>query len=249
MTVLETVIASMARWPEIREQDGRVLVPTHCIYPSNGVVTVVVEGGASHFRVHDDGAALEELDATGGIVTYPIAIMRSATRQQGLEVSDAGVIFSPLVGVDDLPAIISLIANGSKEAAHRLIDRMTPRPRRNFRLELEKLLELEFGHITLRRSSAVSGLHKPHRFDYVVHISEQRKLLLDAVTPEASSINAAVVAHLDVKQAQLPNVIQRIVYDDEEKWRAEDLSLLSVGAPAVAFSQAREVLKRVAEAA
>jgi hypothetical protein len=249
MTVLETVKDGMAKWPEIHEQDGRVLVPTHCIYPSNGVVTVVVEGGASRFKVHDDGAALEELDATAGLVAYPIAIMRSATRQQGLEVSDAGVIFSPLIDIDDLPAMISLVANASKEAAHRLIDSMKPRPRRNFRLELEKLLEAEFGHIALRRSSPVSGLHKPHRFDYVVHISEQRRLLLDAVTPEASSVNAAVVAHLDVRQAHLSDVVQRIVYDDEEKWRAEDLSPLSVGAPAVAFRQAREVLKRVAQAA
>jgi hypothetical protein len=66
------------------------------------------------------------------------------------------------------------------------------------------------------------------------------------VSPEASSINAAVVAHLDVKQANVPNVVRRIVYDDEEKWKAEDLSLLSVGAPVVPFSRAREVLKRVA---
>jgi hypothetical protein len=66
------------------------------------------------------------------------------------------------------------------------------------------------------------------------------------VSPEASSINAAVVAHLDVKRANVPNVVRRIVYDDEEKWKAEDLSLLSVGAPVVPFSRAREVPKRVA---
>jgi hypothetical protein len=44
---------------------------------------------------------------------------------------------------------------------------------------------------------------------------------------------------------QTPNVVQRIVYDDEETWIAEDPSLPSVGTPVVQFSRAREVLKRV----
>jgi len=247
VTVRDTVIASMAKWPEIQEVEGRVLVPTHCLYPSNGVVTVMVEGGAASFRVHDGGAALDELETSGGIVPHPISIMRSATRRQGVRVSDVGVIFAPVTRVEDLPGTISLIANASKEAAHRLIDSMRPKPRRNFRSELEKLLELEFGHMTLKRASAIIGLRKPHKFDYVIYVNEQRQLLLDAVVPEAGSINAAVVAHLDVREAKLPNVVQRIIYDDEETWTAEDLSLLSIGAPAIPFSSARQVLRRVAE--
>jgi hypothetical protein len=246
MTVRDVVSAAMTKWPKASEDEGRVLVPTHCLYPSNGVVSVIVEGGADTFRVHDDGSALDELDSAGGIVSYPIAVIRAATRRLGVEVSDAGVILAPLVARKDLASSIIIVANASKYAAHRLIDSMRPQPRRNFRLELEKLLETEFGHIPLRRSSAVAGVHKPHKFDFVVHVGEQRQLLLDAVSPEASSINAAVVAHLDVRQANVPHLVQRIVYDDEEKWKAEDLSLLSVGAPVVPFSRAREVLKRVA---
>jgi SAM-dependent methyltransferase len=213
----------MTKWPGPSEDEGRVLVPTHCLYPSNGVVSVVVEGGADRFRVHDDGAALDELESAMGVVPYPLSIMRAATRRQGVEVTDAGVIFAPLTNFADLAATIILVANASKDAANRLIDSMKPRPRRNFRFELEKLLESEFGHMPLRRASSVIGLRKPHKFDYVVHVSEQRQLLLDAVMPEASSINAAVVAHLDVRQAKLRNVVQRIVYDDEETWKAEDL--------------------------
>jgi hypothetical protein len=246
MTVRETVASVMAKWPRASQDESRVVVPTHCLYPSNGVVSVVVEGGADTFRVHDGGAALDELDSAGGIVPYPIAIMRAATRRLGVEVSDPGVIFAPFTTQKNLAGTIVIVANASKYAAHKLIDSMRPQPRRNFRFELEKLLESEFGHVTLRRSSAVAGAHKPHKFDYVIHFGEQRQLLLDGVSPGASSINAAVVAHLDVRQANVPNVVQRIVYDDEEKWKAEDLSLLSVGAPAVPFSRAREVLKRLA---
>ncbi len=246
MTVRDAVAGALAKWPGIGEQDGRVIVPTHCLYPSNGVITVIVEGGVSSFRVHDDGAALDELEASSGIIANPMGIMRSATRRHGVHITDAGVIYSPVLGVNELTAAIVLVANASKEAAHRLIDGMRPRPRRNFRFELEKLLESEFGRMPVRRSSPIVGAHKPHRFDYVVIVSEQRQLLIDGVTPDSSSINAAVVAHLDVKEAKLPNVVQRIVYDDGEAWKAEDLSLLSIGAPAVPFSRAREALKRAA---
>lgn len=246
VTVRDSVIGSMANWPGVSDDEGRVVVPTHCLYPSHGVVTVIVDGGADSFRVHDDGAALDELEAASGIMANPMAAMRSAVRHHGVMVSDKGVIYSPLAAPKELAATIAVVANASKEAAHRLIDSMRPRPRRNFRLEFEKLLELEFGHIRLRRASAIGGLRAPHKFDYVVHVSEQRQLLLDAVTPEPGSINAAVVAHLDVREAKLPNVVQRIIYDDEEKWKAEDLNLLSIGAPAVPFSRAREVLKRIA---
>jgi hypothetical protein len=44
MTVHDAVKASMAKWPGIIEDGGRILVPTHCLYPSHGVVTVIVEG-------------------------------------------------------------------------------------------------------------------------------------------------------------------------------------------------------------
>ena len=42
MTVRDAVKARMAKWPGISEDEGRVLVPTHCLYPSHGVVTVIV---------------------------------------------------------------------------------------------------------------------------------------------------------------------------------------------------------------
>jgi hypothetical protein len=246
MIAIDAVSAALDTWPKASAEAERIRVPTHCFYPSNGVVSVVVENGADTYLVHDDGAALDELDAAAGVVAHPLAVMRAAIHRLGVRVSDAGVIFAPLASGNELAASIVIVANASKYAAHRLIDSMAPRPRRHFRLDLERLLEAEFGKNTLHRETAISGAHKPHKFDFVVTIGGQRQLLLDAVTPDASSINAAVVAHLDVKQANVPTVVQRIVYDDEEQWKAEDLSLLSVGAPVVAFSRAREALKRAA---
>src|SRR4051812_25059667 len=82
-----------------------------------------------------------------------------------------------------------------------LLGRYHP-PRRNLRRALEQILDQEF-HSRWKRDGRILGAsNKIHRIDYVVEIGRDRQLLLDMVVPEASSINAAVVAHLDVKQYQ-----------------------------------------------
>ena len=76
----------------------------------------------------------------------------------------------------------------------------------------------------------------------------ERRLIIDAVTNEPSSINARVVANLDVAATKNPLLEQRIVYDDEDDWTPADLNLLNVGAIAVPFSRSSEVIERIARA-
>ena len=73
------------------------------------------------------------------------------------------------------------------------------------------------------------------------------QLVVDAVSKDANSINARVVANLDVKSAEHPKLIQRIVYDDEEDWRADDLTRLQMSCVTLAaFSKSEQVLRRIA---
>jgi hypothetical protein len=72
------------------------------------------------------------------------------------------------------------------------------------------------------------------------------RLVVDPVINEASSINARVIANLDVRQANYKGLVQRIVYDETDRWKAEDLRLLNVGATATPFGVAREVIARLA---
>ncbi len=64
-----------------------VVVPTHCLYPSNGIVRVYVSGGQDEFKVHDGGGALDELEAGGGWTSDDLYIVRNAARAQGLDVT------------------------------------------------------------------------------------------------------------------------------------------------------------------
>ncbi len=233
-------------------------MPTHCLYPSNGVVRVYVSGGGvmfvsdgrAEFKVHDGGGALDEFEAGGGYVLDEVSIIRGIARAQGLNATNEGVIFSPPVTVDQLVGTIALVANSSKESAHALVDRHHGKPKKNFREALARIIDIErargiFVEVSSKR--AVSGASsKQHKFDYEFTLSGKRRLLLDAVCPEASSINSVLAANIDVKQADPENTLQRIVYDDEDNWKAADLSLLGIGATVVPFTKLRPVLERLA---
>lgn len=240
------VEAALGRWPAITEMDARILVPTHCLYPSNASVTVIVEGGAEEFIVHDDGGAVDEANAAGARFQEPHKVAGYLVRPFGLAMDENGVIRSPRIPAKDLLGSIVLVANASKEVSHELVDRIKPRLRRNFRADLANLLEIKFPKLIARNVSILGASNKSHKFDLSIKLAEKRQIVIDAVMHDSSSINAAVVANLDVGRAKLEGIEQRIVYDDVEPWTSADLSLLKVGAQAVPFSRLPEVLDRLA---
>jgi hypothetical protein len=142
---------------------------------------------------------------------------------------------------------IAHVANAAKEAASWLYEHGGVRRRRDFRKLLDAFLAESFRD-QVAETRLFGASTKPHKFANVISFSNGRKLIVDAVANDPSSINARVVANLDVKaNKDLRGVVQRIVYDDHEKWSASDLNLLKVGATTVPFSRAREVIKRVAD--
>jgi hypothetical protein len=248
MSIAESVATALAEWPRLLDEEGEVLVPTHCLYPSNSSITVHVGPGVGAFFVHDGWGALEEIHGAGGKIWPETAasIVRYMVTSYGLFVDDTGLIKADRVSADELLTTIVLVANASKDAANELLGRFRPRLRRNIKAELAQLLEIRFPKHVVRDQVIVGASNKPHRFDNVVRLQGDKQIVLDVVAHEASSINAALVAHLDVRNANLQNIEQRIIYDDEENWTAADLNLLKMGAPPVPFSRAPEVLERLA---
>jgi hypothetical protein len=245
MTMQDAVrkaVRTMARFD--RAHNG-VWVTTHCLYPSNSWVRVLVRGEANEFLVSDEGGAVDEVTSIG--LAFPDAerSIRRMARRQGLKVAK-GQIYSPSVGVDGIGAAVILVANVSKEAAHWGVEHMGFGTPRNFRVELTKLIEglVGCGIQHQQDGHLVGASNKPHRFEHVIRLSS-RLILIDPVMNDASSINAKVVAHLDVRHAEHLNLDQRLVYDDQAKWLAADLNLLRVGATPVPFSQMPEVLPRL----
>lgn len=250
MMIEDVVMSAMGEWPRVFEQDGEIIVPTHCLYPSNGSVTVsVCPAIGGHYLVTDRGGAYDEVGSSGSRLAPFVAarMIKHLASGYGLTVDGNCLIRADRVKPDELMSAIILVANASKDAASDMLHRFKPRLRRNLKAELAELLEVQFPHHVLRNKVVVVGAsNKPHRFDSAVRLSGDRQLVLDVVSREASSINAALVAHLDIKNANLARIEQRIIYDDDDKWSSADLNLLKIGAIPVPFSKAASVLERLA---
>jgi hypothetical protein len=237
--------SGLAEVASVRRAVDGVRVTTHCMYPSNGLVQVTVRSGAETVVVSDEGGAVGEALSAG---IPPKDYNRTLSRligDQGLFI-EKGVIFTPKIPIKAAPLAILHVANASQEIARWLYDHMKIKRTRDFRIVLAEFLTKTFEDRVSHNQIIVGHSNKPHKFANVIKLPHGRQLIVDPVAHEASSINARVVANLDVKATSNPLIEQRIVYDDDEEWTPADLNLLQVGAIVVPFSRTREVIGRFA---
>lgn len=244
MNIYESVQAAMGDTFRIIERADSVWVTTHCLYPSSAFVQVVVRGGASTYHVSDDGAGVREIEAAGAEIADPDKLLKHMVMKQGLSIKN-GVIRSPACDARALGLAIALVSNASRDVADWLFDHTKIERRRNFKVLLKQFLEQRFVD-RVKQEVILGQSNKPHRFEHLIHLANGQRIIVDPVTHDPSSINSRVVANMDIRNAHYENLEQRIVYDDEEDWKPEDLNLLQVGAPIVVpFSKAANVLGRL----
>ena len=225
--------------------DDGLRISTHVLYPSNGAVSVVVRGGKNTFLVSDEGGAVSNISSSGIPAVFSDRMIAAQIRTKGLRVRD-GSIMSPMVPLDAVPSAIMIVANASRTIADWGLARFPFVTPQNFREDLSALLGRHFND-NLKNDEAVIGKsNKPHKFGHVIYLQGARKLLIDPVVYEASSINARLVANLDVRMNEDPKISQLIVYDDRLKWKSSDLKLLELGAQTLAFSHAEPEINRFA---
>ena len=230
----------------VRPFDDGLQVTTHCMYPSNGLVRVMVRGGRDTLVASDEGEALGEALAAGIEVRNPDKMLRGMVREQGLLIS-GGVIHTPKMPTEAASLAVLHVANTAKEVAHWLYDHNRVKRSRDFRQVLSDLLSATFREHVTHNTTVVGASNKSHRFANIIYFSNGRRLIVDSVANEASSINSRIVANMDVKATNDPTIEQRIVFDEDDGWSAADLNLLQVGAVAVPFSRSSEVIARIAK--
>lgn len=239
-TIKEALCSSIS----VTQLEDGVRVTTHCLYPSNGTVTVTIRPGLGGYIVGDDRGATSEAWSCGLATLATDKQIRPLLKSYGLHVNN-GEILSPPVGENELAAAILLVANAAKDVADWSLAHLRERPKRNFKAELASLLERHF-HGNLKHLPIVGLSNRQYNFDHVVLLSNDRRLIIDAVVNDPSSINSRVVANLDVRMVNDVKIEQLIVYDDDAPWSSSDLKVLEVGARTVPFSNAEREIKRLA---
>ena len=111
----------------------------------------------------------------------------------------------------------------------------------HFFSKLPRLPDTELRPLSLHGQSS-----KGYSLDNVLILTSREKLILDPVIRHDGSIKSKLVANLDVSRAKHEGVIQRIVYDENDGWEQQDLSLLTVGASTIKLSRLTEVVNRMA---
>lgn len=222
--------------------DG-VRVSTHVLYPSNSAVSVVVRGGIHEFVVSDDGGAVSEVASSGIRSIISDKMIKARIGASGLHAAK-GKIMSPVVPLDGVPAAILLVSNASKEVADWALGHMRFVEPRDFREEVSIMLRKYFKSNLTHDERVLGSSNKPHKFGNVVRLHRGRRLLVDPVVNDSSSINSRLVANLDVKESHDPLIEQMIVFDDSLEWKTSDLKLLEMGAPTIPFSLSEKEIGR-----
>ena len=244
MSLRDVISQGLQPFQNFRDIDNGVSLSTHCLYPNNSSVQVFVRGEGKTYFVTDDGGAMRDVQSSGVIFGASDAKYQRLVQRQGL-VMRKGVIATEAIGIEMVPAAILLVANASKEVAEAICNTWRTAKARNFKELVRDLLLREFPNMAIKEDKLFGDSHKQYKFDNVLHLPTGRRVVVDAVLRDSNSMNARVVANLDVRHARHEGVDQRIVYDDSADWPASDLSLLDVSQVGViAFSRMPQALVR-----
>lgn len=233
MSEQATIERELSLFAKAHHEDGLWAVPTHCLYPSNGTVTAFLTGGPTNgFVVSDNGGAMRILTSRGIVLPDPDAMLMPFCRRRGLHPAK-GAIVTRQVPVEALATAVIMVANASSAAAHWGLQKYKPRQHRDVKKALREVLRARYSSEHLRSHvSLIGDSTRRYTFDHVVAL-DGRDLVLDAVVPDGNAVNAKTIAHLDLARRNDPKLIQRIVYDEADEWRAADLNLMKSAAPIV----------------
>jgi hypothetical protein len=202
--------------------------------------------GADKWIVSDGGAAFDEALASGVEMPAFNLNVRRAIRAKGLSFID-GRIESPKVGVDGLFTASVVVANAARDIAEALLALGDTGSDQSLERRTRELLVSKFHSWVLSKPVTVNGAsERSHKFENALDLPDGRRLLVDVVRHQGNSINATVVANLDVRRLDDPSIIQRIVFDPDERWKREEIELLEVGAIPVALPSLAKSVERIA---
>ncbi|AIC11312.1 hypothetical protein XfCFBP8356_010470 [Xylella fastidiosa subsp. sandyi] len=245
MIMTQALLESMLAAYQAHQYSDGMLITTHCIYPTGEFVRARIYGGEESFIVSDEGNALLQMKSAGGEIENPDKIIRKLARKLGIECSK-GILRTVPVAWDDLPFAVASLANASQKIAEHLFAHIRINEKRDFKTLLRKFLESSFPK-NVRPETILGSSNRRHQFDTII-ITNSKRIIIDPVTRDASSMNARVVANIDVKRAEIPGLDQRITYDDQEDWTGPELKLLQLAAPLIPYSKLPEVLPRLTSA-
>lgn len=214
------------------EVDGGCSVIADTMMPSGGVIEIFMQPDHDLLTLHDGGAAFDEL-AREGREVRSLRGARNLLGEIGLRLTDEGTIFMDRVAIDKVAVGVAVLADASQRTAQYLLQHAVRQPRVRLDQRVKDTLMKRF---PLGKSEYVfDGKRRQHVFDFGTSL-DGKTLLVEAVTPELSSIGAAILKSIDAHSAERGNPWPILIYDSDDDWDSASLGLLSDNAHTMAFS-------------
>ncbi len=242
----EDVMEVLAEWPQIARTERGAFVRTSCVFPSGSLLSVSVQPAIDGWIVSDEGSASWEASSGGKDIEAALRGLKNILTKKGLKL-EGDKILSGRVRSSELPYMVAYLATASLEASKWLSSKAEKTKAETIVDMLPRHLRRKFPDLVMQEPLFLRGdTDKSYTFKNVLLLPNRNRLILDPVLRQDGSIKSRVIANIDVSRAKHKRLVQHIVYDEHEDWTEAELALLTVGAPAVSYSNVDDVVERLA---
>jgi hypothetical protein len=204
-------------------------VGTTTLLPSGALASIVVRpSGNGTFLVTDGGAALNDLLALGhhDFTTGDRRRGNTIADRLGLTFDGAGFSLRE-VTADQLAGAIVFVAEGAREWATATAEIGIKRQEAALVRRVEDRIRAIVPGAKIDRERELAGAStKTHRFDLVIDLSGDRKVVFEAVSPSPNSLSSTHLKLFDLMSAH-PEWPREVVTERLEDWSVADMTLLA----------------------
>lgn len=229
----EQIRAAICEGRNFTVTDQEACVRSDIIMPSGHVVSVHMQLRQDELFAHDGGAAFDELSRHGMDVSSLQGVRRMLDKTN-FRLTDDGLIWRDRCDPREAATLVSLVADASLRAAQYLLSHARFPASQPLDQRVKNTMRARFpaGRVNFQ----VQGKNRQQMFDFGVSV-DGRTFLIEAVTPDAGSVSAAIVKGLDATQAPGANVVPLFVYDPADEWKSGSLNMLSFGGTGVSIDR------------
>lgn len=224
----------MTQWEEIKAalcaarrfsavHDGfRVLADT--MMPSGNLIHVHIQLRDGLLFMHDNGASFDELAQHGAECKSSVQI-RKMLAETNFRLTPEGFIFRDKVRPEEVGTGVALVADASLRAAQFMLA--------HAKVKVGKALDVRVRDALRQRypqgmtNFKFTGHARQQTFDFGFD-HEGETILVDAVSPDISSVNAAIVKSLDAIQSSTGRARPILVFDERDNWPSDAMNLLAM---------------------
>ena len=174
--------------------------------------------------MHDNGASFNELACNGASIKSSAPVRRMLA-ETGFYLTDDGLVCRGGFDPSDVGVGVAMVADASLRAAQYMLAHSKVKVGSPLDVRVRDALRRRYPEgMTHYR---FTGKARQQTFDFGFE-HDGETVLVDAVSPDISSVNAAIVKSLDAKGSTIARARPILIYDERDNWPSDTMNLLKM---------------------